>query len=116
MTRPGFEPGPPQWEARDKPLSHSSGYEEFYHLGYDSLWSIGNQLMFCLLPANAGFFLGLFFDSENGGGMFFQNVDFQLVTQDFIPVGRTVLRLLLATVLLTLHTITYAWKLLFIPY
>jgi hypothetical protein len=46
---------------------YSGGYELFYLLGYNAVWSV----VTCL---KAGLFLGIFFDSEDRGDMFFRNV------------------------------------------
>jgi hypothetical protein len=73
--------------------SHSGGYEKYYLLGYNAVYSVEskptfrrkinppssgirisrarNQLATCF---RAGSLLGLFFDCEDGGDMFFRNV------------------------------------------
>jgi hypothetical protein len=75
--------------------SHTGGYEKFCLLKYNALWSTENQQTFRKNMSknkpskkisvkagskrnqsyfNACFFLGLFFDTEDGGHMFLRNI------------------------------------------
>jgi hypothetical protein len=70
---------------------HSGGYEEFYLLGYNTMWSVESQPT---LWRNMGpptcrvwwllhvrFLLGLLFNPEDGGDMFLQNICW--ITMDY---------------------------------
>jgi hypothetical protein len=48
---------------------------------------------FKLVPASTGFFLGLLFDPENGGGMFLQNVQFSPNCMELEPEDWTLPKL-----------------------
>jgi hypothetical protein len=54
--------------------SHSDCYKEFHLLGYNAMQSVECQLTFQRTCFHAGFLLSLFFDSEDGGDMFLQNI------------------------------------------
>jgi hypothetical protein len=45
------------------------GTEEFCPLGFSSVQSVKCRYTFCLLPAQAGFLHGIFYDPEDGGNM-----------------------------------------------
>jgi hypothetical protein len=58
------QPYAPSWPGKGKALPLCTGsYEVFYLLGYNAWYLL-----------HAGFLLGLFFDLEDGGDMFFRRV------------------------------------------
>jgi hypothetical protein len=56
---------------------HSGGYEEFYLLEYNAMYSVESQLTFQrnMYPPGSNWFLSwLIFDPEDGSDMFLRNV------------------------------------------
>jgi hypothetical protein len=53
---------------------YASGYEEFYLLGYNTMW-------LCLIQASRWFLAWLILDPEDGGDIFFRKV--YLVSKDY---------------------------------